>query len=368
MARAIADFSSANASDAQSLVAPFPAANDTWVPSSIPIPRKKLIIIVPNGDGTFTITGSDASPAAASAQPRTSRTSAASSLTGGVPSSSSPKRSWWSLGRKSSDKIASESIRSTDGSPNGSLTAVTKPRAVAKFFSVEYPVVASATEVDSEASQSQITTPSPISTKHKNGSKQDTKRSATELFPARTTHNPLAMDEGASSTELQVTAPPIVASITARQQPTNIVPISKGEKASDKLEKQKKKGLGSFLSNFNTVARRKIKRKEVCFLRFIYSFCFSSSDLYSKPMIMFMFFSVTLLTCQPLYAREVLRTTTFDASSEFFSVVRGEVLSVLQELPDGTMVVRRDDTEEEGLVPRIVFEADERLGLFVPSE
>lgn len=67
------------------------------------------------------------------------------------------------------------------------------------------------------------------------------------------------------------------------------------------------------------------------------------------------------------------RTVKQASTSEFFSVEKGEILSVLQELPDGTFVVRRGDTDEEGLVPHTVFaptddlSAVENSDLFVPK-
>jgi len=84
-------------------------------------------------------------------------------------------------------------------------------------------------------------------------------------------------------------------------------------------EKRKKKSVKSFLDNFRTVARRSVTKKPV------------------------------------LFTREVLRTTPAE-SGEFMAVSRGEVLSVMQELPDGTVVVRRAGSDEKALVRVEVFE------------
>ena len=52
---------------------------------------------------------------------------------------------------------------------------------------------------------------------------------------------------------------------------------------------------------------------------------------------------------------------TQSAASELMTVHRGQRLAVVQELPDGTAVVRREDTGEEGLVPLVVFDGDDDL-------
>ncbi len=65
---------------------------------------------------------------------------------------------------------------------------------------------------------------------------------------------------------------------------------------------------------------------------------------------------------------DIQRTTVFPPDSEFCSVYRGESVSIIQELPDGTVVIRREETGEEGLVPRIVFEIDDDLRSVGESE
>jgi hypothetical protein len=68
-----------------------------------------------------------------------------------------------------------------------------------------------------------------------------------------------------------------------------------------------------------------------------------------------------LTHAQVIFTRQVQRTATAAEGTEFISVFRGEMLSVVQELPDGTVVVRRGDSEEEGLVHAEVFEPEDDL-------
>jgi len=70
---------------------------------------------------------------------------------------------------------------------------------------------------------------------------------------------------------------------------------------------------------FNTLRRTKIKQKEI------------------------------------MHHETVLHTKSFDDGSEFMNVEKGEILAIIKELPDNTVVVRRESTNEEGLVPRAVF-------------
>ena len=51
----------------------------------------------------------------------------------------------------------------------------------------------------------------------------------------------------------------------------------------------------------------------------------------------------------------VLNTCQFDANSEFISVKAREWLGILKKLPDGSLVIKRESTGEEGLVPASVF-------------
>jgi hypothetical protein len=78
-----------------------------------------------------------------------------------------------------------------------------------------------------------------------------------------------------------------------------------------------------------------------------------SASLFASPL--YIPFAPLCSHTKVLFTREVLRTTPAE-SGEFMAVSRGEVLSVMQELPDGTVVVRRAGSDEKALVRVEVFE------------
>eukprot|EP00047_Mylnosiga_fluctuans_P002894 m.226418 g.226418 ORF g.226418 m.226418 type:complete len:1450 (+) comp11421_c0_seq1:361-4710(+) len=153
-------------------------------------------------------------------------------------------------------------------------------------------------------------------------------RASAPALPTSPTKRPSAMDIFASASPAasqKGSSASVISHSSIRDKRSSFDGSKPAEEAPPKDKESKpKKGLRGMITNsFNTLARRKLKKRE------------------------------------PIRFSDVEQTRNFPADSEFFSVHRGETLAVLQELPDGTIVVRRDTTGEEGLVPASVFEKDE---------